>query len=85
MGLLVGEPDLLSVLADARTGPATLVANELPNPKMDPTSILAWSLRYAAIIPSGMAAVVATCYVGVGLKRLRLIFRPLARLQPGCL
>jgi hypothetical protein len=30
------------------------------NSKMDPTSILGWALRYAAIIPSGMAAVVAT-------------------------
>jgi hypothetical protein len=32
----------------------------MPNSKMDPTSILAWGLTYAAIIPSGMAAVVAT-------------------------
>jgi hypothetical protein len=44
---------------------------------MDPTSILALGLRYAAIIPSGIAALVATRYVGVVLKGLLLNFRPL--------
>jgi hypothetical protein len=49
------------------------------NSKLDPTSILAGALRYAAFVPFGRGSGGGYLIGWVGLKGLRLNFRPLAR------